>query len=215
MSKGALYAVTAGFLGALLWAAIAYYMEYELGLLAWGIGAAVGAAMMAGAGQLADTKTGAVALVIALVSIVGGKFFAVEMTMGDLESQYSEDEERVMNDDVYATTYIADAIVEEYNEQGKALNYPAGADYDWPDGPEDYPGDVWAEATAEWESMSEQERADFRTQLIAFNKESREELVGEMKAEGFLSSFSFFDILWFVLGGASAFKLGAGLAGQD
>ncbi|MGB0766692.1 MAG: hypothetical protein ACPGYV_03165 [Phycisphaeraceae bacterium] len=213
MSKGLLYASTVGLIGAVIWAAVAHFLHFELGWLAWGIGAGVGFAMMAGVGEAASAKSGAVALAVALVSIVGGKYVAVEMDMGAIEEQW-DDGDRIMTDETYATTYLADYLVQEYSEAGKPLNYPPGADMDWPDGPEDYPADVWADATAQWQAMSEDDRAAFREDVIATNKETREALATEIKNEGFVSSFSAFDLLWFALGGFSAFKLGAG-SGQD
>lgn len=203
----------AGGIGAAIWAAIAYFAEYELGLLAWGIGAAVGAAMMAGAQERAGAQTGAIALVIALASIVAGKYFAVELDFNEFTQDWSEEEQRLENDEEYAISYIADDVVFEYESAGKPLNYPPSANLDMPESSSDYPSDVWADAEQRWQAMSDQERADFRVSVIEENKAAFEQFAGDIKAEGFLASFSLFDVLWFGLGGFSAYKLGAGLGG--
>lgn len=214
MGKGVLYAATAGFVGAIIWAAIAYYAEYELGLLAWGIGAAVGAAMMAGVQEKASTQTGILALAIALVSIVGGKYLAVEMIFSDLDGEWDGEVIRLANDEPYAISWIADEVIGEYEAEGKPINFPATANLDSPETANDYPGDVWADASQRWQAMSADEQQAFRDDVIERQKLNFEAISGSYKTEGFLASFSFFDILWFGLGGISAYKLGAGL-GSD
>jgi phosphate/sulfate permease len=213
MKNGVFYAVTAGLVGAGLWAAIAYYAEMELGLLAWGIGAAVGAAMMAGVKERAGSASGVAALVIALVSIVGGKYFAVELAFGDVDSEWEQEAERMANDEEYTISWLADDVILEYEEAGKPINYPPGADIDMPETKADYPADVWAEAEQRWAAMSPKEQEDFRADVLEEYKAFYDDFAGEIKTEGFLASFSLFDLLWFGLGGVSAYKLGAGLGG--
>ncbi|MFK7790511.1 MAG: hypothetical protein AB8C95_13590, partial [Phycisphaeraceae bacterium] len=203
---------TAGFVGALLWAGLAYYGNLEIGLLAWGIGAAVGAAMMTGAAERASVQTGVLALVIALVSIVAGKYIAVEMVYNEFDSDWSGEIARLDTDDQYATSWIADDVIQEYEAQGKPVNYPPTANLDMPETQADYPTDVWAEANQRWLAMSAEEKADFRESVITEQKAIFDTISGDFKAQGFIESFSFFDILWFALGGISAFKLGAGLS---
>lgn len=65
--------LAAAALGAAVWGAVAYFSNYELGILAWGIGLAVGFAV----GQLARFRgivAQAVAMALALLGIVGGKY---------------------------------------------------------------------------------------------------------------------------------------------
>jgi len=212
MNKGILYAATAGFVGALLWAAIAYYGELEIGLLAWGIGAAVGAAMMAGAQDKAGTQTGVAALGIALLAIIVGKYMAVEMAFSGIDGEWDAEIARLESDEQYAISWIADDVIEEYAAQGKPVNYPSGANLDMPETQQDYPSDVWADASQRWRQMSADEKADYREAVVEEQKAFFEAVSGEFKKQGFLASFSLFDILWFGLGGISAYKLGAGLS---
>ena len=78
---GIIGAVAGGILGALIWAAIAYFANFELGLVAWGIGIAVGmgSAMLGGEGGV----NGLMCAFVALASIFGGKALAVKLTLGD------------------------------------------------------------------------------------------------------------------------------------
>jgi len=211
MNKGILYAATAGFVGALLWAAIAYYGDLEIGLLAWGIGAAVGGAMLAGVHEKAGPQTGVIALAIALVSIVGGKYMAVEMAFSGIDSEWDGEIIRLEQDEEYAISWLADEVVGEYQDQGKPVNYPPSANRDMPETRADYPSDVWTEASQRWQGMSSEDQQTFREDVIAQQKAIFAAVSSEIKTEGFLASFSFFDILWFGLGGISAYKLGAGL----
>jgi hypothetical protein len=61
--------------------------------------------------------------------------------------------------------------------------------------------------------MSPKEQEDFRADVLEEYKAFYDDFAGEIKTEGFLASFSLFDLLWFGLGGVSAYKLGAGLGG--
>lgn len=66
----------AAVVGALLWYFVAVTFDYELGLLAWGIGGMVGyaAVMLGGRGEMCAIMCGG----FALLSIVGGKYLAVQ-----------------------------------------------------------------------------------------------------------------------------------------
>ncbi|MEO0476787.1 MAG: hypothetical protein AAF085_12595, partial [Planctomycetota bacterium] len=170
MKNGVLYAATAGFLGALLWGAVTYFTEYEIGWIAWGIGAAVGAAMFAGAKEASGPQTGGIALAIALLAILGGKYFAVQLIFGDYDSEIETEitalGDRMANDKEYATSYIADDVVLEYEIAGKPLNYPAGANREEPSMQADYPADVWAEASTRWQAMSEEEKSAYQEEVV-------------------------------------------------
>jgi hypothetical protein len=70
-------ALVAAVAGALVWAGIAYFTGYEVGWVAWGIGAVVGGAAVAtgGRGQvMAVTCAG-----FALVAILGGKLLTIQL----------------------------------------------------------------------------------------------------------------------------------------
>lgn len=70
-----------GLIGALIWAGITYAFEYEIGYMALAVGALVGfgAVALGGSGE----KVAACCSVIAVVSILGGKVLAISMFMGN------------------------------------------------------------------------------------------------------------------------------------
>lgn len=72
-------AAVGGLVGALIWAAIAYYFEYEVGYMALGVGALVGLGAVAGGGS--GQAIAGCCSAIAVVSILGGKVLAVSMMM--------------------------------------------------------------------------------------------------------------------------------------
>jgi hypothetical protein len=62
-----------GAIGAAVWAALAYYLNFEFAIVAWGIGGLVGFCCRAGAGASSGLVSGLIAAAIALASIAGGK----------------------------------------------------------------------------------------------------------------------------------------------
>lgn len=78
--------------GASVWAAIAYYADYELGFVAWGIGVAVGFAIARIAGA-SGMPAQAIAVICALLGIAGGKYAAFYAFIKDeINAEYSGDE---------------------------------------------------------------------------------------------------------------------------
>jgi hypothetical protein len=73
-----------GAIGAAIWAGIAYFTGYEVGWIAWGVGALAGVGTMAGARESAGFMSGIVASAIALASLLAGKFVAGSMVLDDL-----------------------------------------------------------------------------------------------------------------------------------
>jgi hypothetical protein len=72
-------AIGGAIVGAFVWGGIAYLTNYEVGYVAWGIGALVGglARFMGSRGQTAGIVCG----VLALASIAGGKYLATKWTI--------------------------------------------------------------------------------------------------------------------------------------
>ena len=205
---GILLGAVAGIISAAVWAFISYGTGYELGILAWGIGALVGFAVLLGAGNDSNPAMGGVAVVIAILAIVAGKYLAVYMHVDkefgglDVAVQF-EDED-------FLVSYIADEVVTEYEEAGKELNWPEDADMESMSAASDYPADVWAEASNRWGAMSVAERDSFKQERISQTQAKIEAFSGDLTWEAFRASFGLFDVLWFILGAATAFRLGSG-----
>jgi hypothetical protein len=115
--------------------------------------------------------------------------------------------------DQFILVYLADSVVEEYEAEGRALDWPPAMNVDTAWRAPHYPPEVWAEAVRQWEEMTPADQAEYSSSIKAFLTE----LVAEAKAEdmadltkvGFMQSFSLFDILWAVLAVGTAAKLGA------
>ena len=60
----------AGIIGATIWAAIEHYTHYQVGYIAWGIGAFVGYGVRRAAGEVEGVFPGVVAALIAVVSLL-------------------------------------------------------------------------------------------------------------------------------------------------
>jgi hypothetical protein len=69
--KGIFAGIIAGIAGALVWAIVAYFTGFEIGWLAWGVGALVGAAVAWG--SEGTQTTGVVAVIITVIAIIAGK----------------------------------------------------------------------------------------------------------------------------------------------
>jgi hypothetical protein len=95
-------AVGAGIVGALVWAAIVHFTNYEIGYVAWGVGAFVGwaAAFMGARGSTAAIA----AAVIALVSVGGGRFLGLQLS----NNAFAEVVRESWTPDLYAE-YVQDA----------------------------------------------------------------------------------------------------------
>ena len=107
-------------------------------------------------------------------------------------------------DKEYIVTFIADDVVMEYEEAGRALNWPPGADQDFLMSGADYPEDVWAEAWSRWEAMTPEERIAHEDGLFDAGG------LALIMLSVFLFSFSLWDVLWFGLAGVAAWRIGSG-----
>ncbi|MHC4709427.1 MAG: hypothetical protein ACYTA3_03140 [Planctomycetota bacterium] len=109
--------------------------------------------------------------------------------------------------------YIADTVVEEYEQEGRSLAWPPGMDFETAWRAPHYPPDVWAEGVRRWEEMSPPEQAEYSSTVKAFltelATEAESQEVADLIQYGFMQSFSLFDILWAVLAIGTAAKLGA------
>ena len=76
--KAIVAAIIGGIVGALIWGAIAHFTGYEVGYVAWGIGALVGFLSAKAGGE--GMPNGAICAVITIAALLAGKFVAFKMT---------------------------------------------------------------------------------------------------------------------------------------
>lgn len=188
-------AVGAALVGTAVWAGIAIFAGREIGWVAWGIGALVGAACVAGSGRgqvLAITAAS-----IAVLAILGGKYVSAHVLVDRaidrvVESQYTEKR--------YETARSA------WTDFAKL---PQHAD-------DDQLGDFMLEHDIN--ATVEEFRAEIMPAisaiarnpptLVRWRAQGREEISGRVSTfEAFKGSFGMYDILFIILGCVTAFGL--------
>jgi uncharacterized tellurite resistance protein B-like protein len=218
--KDVVFGVLGGIVGAAVWAGVVYLTEYEIGWIAWGIGGLVGYCVAFGNQDRGRTPTaaGVIAVVITVLSIAGGKYAAIELMMPtdqELVDMFTEQ----FQEEGYVVSFVADAVLDEYEAGGQALVFPESADRMNPSGEGDYPVDVWAEASERWEAMTEAEQLTFRQDREAEARANIEASLPEIRAMisrgGFFASFAPIDLLFFGLAIVTAWGMGSGRKSRE
>lgn len=200
----------AGIVGAAIWAAIVHYTNYEVGYVAWGVGAAVGYGVRKMAGQEEGVAPGVVAAVIAVLALVARKYAvamaAVQGNMPDV-AQFVTPQSMVVSN--------AEQICLERSLKGQKLQFPPGKNAENAEKQSDFPADVWKEADERWSKLdpaAQQQQLEAKRTLI---NQQMQALKGGLQDKLFEKSLGLFDILWLVLAVGSAFKIGANHVGSD
>ncbi len=214
-----------GAIGAAAWAAVVYFFNYELGILAAGVGFICGLGAVIGAGGQGNAWSGMVAVVVALVSIIVGKSAIHVMylsTLEDIQAQISSEMASTVNADSLEEFQIYQGLVDQIAEE-RISNRVA---IDWPDPdmtleeaywPEDYPQDLIDETTETWSTMTPEDQASFKEAraaylnegLIEYN-EMLEEEIAAVKDVKLTDTLSPFDALWAFLALGAAWSVGSG-----
>ena len=215
--KDVVYGVIGGAIGAALWAAVTYFTGYEIGWIAWGVGGIVGFAVALGNSDHSRSPgaAGGLAVIITVMSIVGGKALAVELLMPS-DDEIWEMFTANFEDEEYVLSFIADEVAQEFEADGKTLEWPEDSEASAQD---DYPVDVWAEAERRWAALGADGQEAFRAEQEAESRQNLEENLPAirelMTAGGFFSSFAPMDLLFFGLAVTTAYGVGAGKKEED
>lgn len=204
---GLIGGVVAGAVGGGIWAAISHYGQVEIGWIAWGIGGLVGLGVAVGGGGKLGALGGIIAVVLSVAAIAGGKYAALQWDVSTAASDPEYLEIIDNRSDEFLITWIADEIAADAEENGAELDWPT------PDPDErmteaDYPPDIWSQAAAQWDTMSEEERATLRETVRDIEIRAYQAFLDEYAAgQGFIDSFSLFDALWIFLAVATAWQI--------
>ncbi len=160
-------AVIGGLIGAGIWTFIAYQFNYEIGLIAIGVGVLCGIGAAIGSGGEGGAFTGGMAALVAMGSICVGKYAAISMIVDDM---YGSDlfTPLTLNevDDEMVMTSIADDITRDYLDAGQPVEWPDPTIYliaaVWPD---DYPREIIDETWSVWDAMPFVEKSTERREL--------------------------------------------------
>ena len=197
-------ALAGGVAGALVWAAVSYFLKVEVGYIAWGIGLLVGFASSVLGGR--GTNNGILCAVIAIGSIVAGKFMAERFYV-----DYNWDELEKMNADAHEDHMAAAEAFAKIKGDEKA--YPAFMiEYEYTE--------------AEVESkITEEELTYFKSEEAPILDEVRGMPFSQWKEDWGLTmsasknstvlanvkkNIGAIDIIFALLGVVTAFKLGSG-----
>ncbi|MBI1190708.1 MAG: hypothetical protein GC200_08540 [Tepidisphaera sp.] len=206
MLRGLAGALLGGLIGAGIWAAIGYYANYEVGLIAVLVGVLAGAGMKIGAGNDTSSSTGGVAVVVAIGAILLGKLGVVHFLVAKHavvpQVTFEMVKEVMYNDHAHA-----------HLDKGEKLNWPTGKDIDSAESRDDYPPEIVAEVDTEWDSVpaAEHEAKVHTAQAELDRQVASAKWSIEQKA--FLHSFGVFDALWAFLAVRAAYGFGSGSRG--
>lgn len=206
MIKCLLGGLVGGLVGAAVWGAVAYFTGYEIGWIAWGIGVVVGFGVRLCSGGESGAGLGALAAILALASIAGGKYVAGYLTVQSIVKGM----QKIEVTDEQAQEYIVAQLVKEYAGEGKALKWPAGKDAESAETIDDYPADVVKDMKSRWAAMTPDEQSVYREQIKASFLAQVNSATAGIAGSGMLESFTLMDALWAFLALGSAFKIGSG-----
>lgn len=205
MVGGAIGASIGALIGAAIWATIGYTTGYEVGWIAWGLGALVGLGMAVGSGRTAGPSGGMVAVVIALAGIGVGKYAAFYLAV---DQEVNKHTSRGVDSD-HLISQIADELANERETAGKKINWPNQKPLEERTRESDYPPDLWQAARKIWDDFGSERQAEVTAEQQRLYEERVASLKAKIRAEQFPKTISPFMILWVVLAGVSAFKIGS------
>lgn len=201
-----------GLVGAAIWAGISYATNYEIGWIAWGIGAMVGYCVGYVSQENEDGfAPGVTAAVLAIGSVLLGKFAAAHFLAASLAVSLTLPP--AVPDDMISG--FADDLIKDRIAKGQPVNFPPGQTLESASDKADYPPDIWQAAAQQWSTLDPSEQ---QKRLATRNEELKnisQMLGGAMRESAFTNSFGLFDILWFLLAAGTAYRLGSGTAGDD
>ncbi len=201
--NGVVASLVGGAIGAAAWMGVSYSTDYEIGWLAWGIGALAGAGMSLGLKGSGDMAAGVVAALIALTAVFGGKYgavhFAVQKSLGEFEAT------PIGAHDLHV--WLADEVVGEWDAEGREIQWPAGMTMEEAHQPQDYPAGVWEEAVVRYDALSPAERTRMEQEIAEQRSGMLRGMQAQIATAGFQESLGPYDLLWAGLAVATAFRL--------
>lgn len=199
-----------GAIGSAIWAGIAYGTGYELGWIAWGIGILVGIGVRAGAGDWDGAMPGAVAVLISLLSIAAGKYFAISLVFShSLSTGLPNIDESTVKKQIYHQVAL------EFAGKQPPVTWPEGKNADNASELFDYPVEVQQEGMKRWDAMPPEEKTKRVAENRAAIAEAFGKISGDMKQQMFWKSFEAFDLIFCGLAAITAFRLASGAVGND
>lgn len=206
-TAGLVAGVVAAVLGALAWQFIASTFGFELGLVAWAVGGLIGFSVGAAGGN--GNSAGVAAGVLALVAILGGKYMIYSNFTDQLDEimSGSVEEMRFVYD---AQKEMADAFAAAATDDDSLRRFMAESGYS----EHADPSEVTQEEIDFFVQYVQPQLAGFSGEQPSYEEwyaSTLEPAFSSLTPMGlFAASFGLLDILFLVLGVATAYRLGRG-----
>ncbi|QDG52352.1 hypothetical protein FIV42_16875 [Persicimonas caeni] len=186
--------IAVALLGGAIWAGVVTFLNIELGLLAWGIGLAVGVTIIAVA-KHGDMRLGAAAAGIAFVGLVVGKLLIAQFGLAHMQV------DMIVEDPDMMATAVYHELAEDGRVDPDVVDFYETATADSEPGPE-LTGKLMkteADITSRVANMSQAEKE-------AAAKAYAGAVIGELPLTERMG-FSGWDLLWFGLALYTAFRI--------
>ncbi|MCP4277077.1 MAG: hypothetical protein GY779_12075 [Gammaproteobacteria bacterium] len=207
-------AVVAALVCAYLWLGIAVISEYELGIVAWAIGGVVGFAAIASGS--AGMRTGVMCGALALASILGGKLLVVNHFYGEIASALQQElPAEGLFQSYQAYNEMARYYVEQVDTDAELRSFMVHYDFADTDDPDMITSDELDFFRQEEAPILEATAAEpidveaFRDLDQLSGSEYAESLLGYSTWDALKEDLGPIDYLFFFLGIATAFRMGA------
>ncbi len=200
-----------GFIGAAVWAGIAYKTGYEIGWIAWAIGGIVGFCVGVGSNGKGN-KFGIIAVIITILSLLGGKYATVELLIQKELGNESEFLQSAIDglDEEMTVSYVADEIIVDLESAGTEIAWPNVENLsEEPSIKEGYPAQIWTQAEERWNAKSEQEKETYRNEIVESMRQNMHLVRDYISRTGFMESFGLMDLIFFALAIGTAYKVAA------
>ncbi len=214
--------------GAGLWVLVSVLWRWEIGLLALGIGAFVGAATRWGTPTCPKLSSrtaifkGLLGAALTLLAIGGGKLGAawleLELEYREYLSQAEQAGSMVATEET-AMVHLALDLVEAKEAEGETLAWPAGKNSDSAFEPLDFPPEIWEETLQKWEGMQQFDKSKHievaQAALKAFSKSERQAWEMRDLWELIQLNLDLSDLFFTLLATAAAYRMATSWPGNS
>lgn len=195
-------------IGGAIWVAIAYYANYEVGYVAWGIGllAGLGVRRTMDASEI-NPASGVAACGAAIMMIAMSKYYVAHLAAKDAVAQFTAG--KLWNDPI---AQIAADVIKEKEAAGETVSPPEFRENETAPGEMEvtFAPEIQAEAQTRWDAMPEAERSELEEAQRIQGEAAAAEMVSEFRDLAFKGSFGPYDLLWFGFAMVTAYKVGRG-----
>ncbi len=198
LARGFVGSIVGGLVGGFIWTSFSYGTGYELGFVAWVVGALAGYGMARASEGCTSRAAGFLAALVALVAIPCAKLAVVHLHTRELLAEAGE--------------FTEENIVDEFAHEDVMARYDEGdlTDEDlevyWESGPDTA---TLAAAQARWDGLPAEEQEARLTEGRAQADSEMENATFALNLLFFLFSFGPYDLLWFGLALTTAYKIGS------